>query len=64
LTEYEWGWSLPRPRLLALLEPLGITTDSPQLLEEVGRRLQQLDGADMERRFENAGAEFWSRVGD
>lgn len=61
-TEYEWDWSLPAHLVSAFLEGLGIAPDAA--LEDVGERLKQLDRGELQPRFEDAGAEFWSRVGD
>jgi hypothetical protein len=61
-TEYEWDWSLPADRVSTFFEELGIAQDAA--LEDVAERLKQLDRAELQQRFKDAGAEFWSRVGD
>lgn len=62
--EYEWGWVLAPDRLHRLLDALGVAVDSPDLLGQVGHRLKLLEESEMEGRFKEAGATFWSRVGD
>ena len=62
--EYEWAWSLQRERQHLLLGPLGLRLDSPQFLEQVAASLRGRESRELQRLFEEAGATFWSRVGE
>src|SRR5207244_3487401 len=71
LTEYEWAWSLDREHLSALLKRLGLAPDERasggvpiDLLEQIADRLRDLGESETEERFKEAGATFWSRLGD
>ena len=64
VSEYEWAWKLPPDGLRLLLDSLRVAAGSPDLLEQVARRLKVLNGSQMQKRFEQAGATFWSRVGE
>lgn len=64
-SEYEWAWTVPRERVGVVLDSLGVSGSMPDAFDEVGRRLELLEGSvDMQKPFEDAGAEFWSRVGE
>lgn len=64
-TEYEWGWCLPPERLDLLLKSLGIAeVDPPDLLETIATALNALERTKIQEKFKEAGAEFWSWVGD
>jgi hypothetical protein len=63
-SEYEWSWTLAPERLDLLLDSLGVTADSADLVEKLASRLKMLDRRGMEERFRQAGATFWSRVGE
>lgn len=68
VSEYEWGWSLPADQLHVLHDSLRVDNrvDNPpaDLLETVASSLRRLDTNGMQECFKDAGAEFWSRVGE
>jgi hypothetical protein len=61
-TEYEWGWCLPPERLDFLLKSLGLA--AADLLETIATALNALERTKIQEKFKEAGAEFWSWVGD
>lgn len=63
-SEYEWSWRLAPDRLDRLLDSLGVAAGSADLLEKLASGLKTLDGRGMEERFRQAGATFWSRLGE
>jgi hypothetical protein len=63
-SEYEWSWELAADRLEVLLGSLGVAAGSPDLFEQLASRLKTLGGVEMEDRFREAGATFWSRLGE
>jgi hypothetical protein len=58
------GVMLPVRQLPLLLDRLGMAEDAPDLVEQVGRRLDALGAVDAQARFEDAGATFWSHLSD
>lgn len=44
--------------------PLGIAEDAPDLVEQVGQKLDALGDAEAQARFKDAGATFWSHLSD
>jgi hypothetical protein len=61
--EYEWSWTLDRTRIPALLDALHVDADSVNPALELAVKLRAI-GSVAEQQFEQAGAEFWSRLGD
>ncbi len=63
--EYEWGWCLPPERLDFLLKSLGVAAaDRDDLLEVIAAALNALERTEIQEKFKEAGAKFWSWVGD
>jgi hypothetical protein len=63
-SEYEWVWLLPAPKLHMLLDPLDIAEDAPDLVEQLGEKLDALGDAEAQARFKEAGATFWSHLSE
>jgi hypothetical protein len=61
-SEYEWAWLLPAPQLHLLLDRLGVAESAPDIVQEVGRRLEALGDAEAQARFKDAGATFSSHL--
>jgi hypothetical protein len=62
--EYEWSWTLDPSRVPALLNPLQLNGQSKDWPVELAVRLRAIGTTEAESKFKDAGAEFWSRVGD
>jgi hypothetical protein len=63
--EYEWAWSLAPEQLSDFLSSLGVkASQSADLLESIANALKKLERNKIQKCFKDAGAAFWSRVGD
>jgi hypothetical protein len=62
--EYEWSWTLHPSRVPALFDALRVDFDSEGAVLELAVRLRAIGARAAQKHFQDAGAEFWSRLGD
>jgi hypothetical protein len=63
--EYEWAWSLAPEQVVAFLKTLGVgESQSKDVLGSVAAALGKIERTKIQNLFRDAGAKFWSRIGD
>lgn len=62
--EYEWSWTLQRSGVPALFDALRVDVDSADAVLELAVKLRAIGPVAAQKHFQDAGAEFWSRVGN
>jgi hypothetical protein len=62
--EYEWSWTLGPARVPALFEAFDVDAPPADATLEMAVKLRAIGTQAAQTQFENAGAEFWSRLGD
>ena len=62
--EYEWRWTLDPTRVPALVGAFHVDGRSPDATLEIAVKLRAIGTLAAQKHFEEAGATFWSRLGN
>jgi hypothetical protein len=62
--EYEWSWTLRHSKIPALVAAFQVDAQSAEAVLELAIKLRAVGVSESQKRFEDAGGEFWSRLGD